>query len=74
MSVCDPVHNLRAQSDLLTRDQAAAFLGVKPQTLAVWLSTKRYDLPVVKIGRSIVRYRRSDLEAFLARQTIGAAE
>lgn len=56
---------------LLTRNQAAEYLGVKPQTLALWASTKRYKLPYVKVGRS-VRYRRSDLEAFLNSRTVGA--
>ena len=58
-------------SDLLTRSEAAAFLGVKPQTLSVWATAKRYGLPYVKCG-SLVRYRKSDLEAFLDRRTIGA--
>lgn len=43
---------------LLSRKEAAEFLGVKEITLAVWKSTKRYDLPVVKVGR-LVRYRQS---------------
>jgi excisionase family DNA binding protein len=60
-------------NELLTRQQAAELLGVRPQTLAVWASTKRYDLPVVKVGRNIVRYRRRDVEAFLARHTIDNA-
>ena len=57
---------------LLTRQQAAAYLGVKPQTLSVWACTKRYGLPFIKVGR-LVRYRVSDLDldAFLARRTIG---
>ena len=54
------------RSDLLNREQAAAYLGVSPRTLAVWKSTGRYDLPVVKLGRRIVRYRKSDLDAFIA--------
>ena len=54
--------------NLLTREQAAAYLGVKPQTLAVWHCTGRYGLPVVKVGR-LVRYRQQDLDAFLARRT-----
>ncbi len=58
-------------SDLLTRQQAAEFLGLKPQTLAVWATTGRYSLPFVRVGRS-VRYRRSQLEQFLARRTVGA--
>jgi len=57
---------------LLTRAEAAAYLGCKPQTLAMWASTKRYNLRYVKVGRS-VRYRVSDLEAFLNSRTVGAA-
>ena len=55
---------------LLTRSQAAEYLGLKPQTLALWFATNRYDLPVVKVGRNIVRYRRSDLERFLEQRTV----
>jgi Helix-turn-helix domain len=50
---------------LLNRDQAANILGLKPQTLAVWASTQRYELPYVKVGRS-VKYRLSDLEMFIS--------
>lgn len=49
---------------LLSRSQAAEHLGIKPQTLAVWACTHRYNLPYVKIGRRVM-YRRSDLEAFV---------
>ena len=49
---------------LLDRKGAARYLGYSPGTLAVWKSTKRYNLPSVKIGRSI-RYRKSDLDKFL---------
>lgn len=55
---------------LLTRKEAAEFLGVKEQTLAAWATTKRYALPFAKVG-SLVRYRLTDLEAFLASRTIG---
>lgn len=54
---------------LLTRDQAADYLGIRPCTLASWACTRRYDLPFVKVGRS-VRYRRSDLDAFLRQRTV----
>ena len=54
--------------ELLTRQEAAEYLGVKPQTLAVWAVTGRYDLPVVKVGR-LVRYRRSDLDKWLESRT-----
>lgn len=56
------------QAKLLTRQQAAEYLGVKPSTLAAWQCTRRYSLPLVKVGRS-VRYRLADLERWLADQT-----
>jgi len=55
---------------LLTRRQAAELLGLRPQTLAVWASAQRYDLPYIKVGRC-VRYRMRDLQAFLKRRTVG---
>ena len=46
---------------LLSPKEAAAFLRVSPDTLAVWRCTKRYpNLPYVKIGGRI-RYERADL-------------
>lgn len=51
---------------LLDRKTAAKYLKVSPGTLAVWDCTKRYDLKPKKVGRS-VRYRKSDLDAFINR-------
>ena len=48
--------------------QAADVLGVRPNTLAVWRSTGRYNLPYLKVGR-LVKYRISDLAEFLASRT-----
>jgi len=59
-----------AHSELFTRRQAAAYLGVAEQTLAVWKCLDRYHLPCVKIGR-IVRYRKSDLDNFIAKHMHG---
>ena len=56
-------------SQLLTRKQAAEFLGVKEATLAHWKCTGRYNLSSVKIGR-LVKYRVSDLEQFIAKGVI----
>ncbi|QLH42456.1 MAG: helix-turn-helix domain-containing protein [Coxiellaceae bacterium] len=56
-------------SELLTREQAAEYLGVTARTLAVWACVKRYPLPYVKVGR-LVKYRRSDLDDFIARRTV----
>ena len=60
----------QSNSDLFTRKQAAAYLGVTERTLAVWKCTGRYDLPCVKIGR-LAKYRKRDLDAFIARRTVG---
>lgn len=50
--------------ELRTRQEAAAYLGVKAQTLAAWACTQRYPLPFVKIGRRVM-YRIADLDAFV---------
>lgn len=55
---------------LLTEEEAAAFLGIRPGTLAVWRATKRYSLTYAKIG-SRVRYRMSVLQAFVDGRTHG---
>lgn len=60
-------------SELFTREQAAKYLGVTAATLAVWASLKRYDLPYIKVGR-LAKYRRADLDAFIARHTILQAD
>lgn len=58
------------RSVLLSRKEAALYLGISEQTLAIWKCTKRYDLPVIKIGR-LVKYRKSDLDAFIDRRQVG---
>lgn len=45
-------------------EEAANMLGIKPQTLYVWISTKRYPVRSLKVGR-LRKFRRSDLEEFL---------
>ena len=53
---------------LLTPEQAARRLAIKPATLAVWRCTKRYPLRFIRVGRS-VRYDSRDIEKFLERNT-----
>lgn len=60
----------KSQWELLSRREAAEYLQIKEQTLAVWTCTQRYELPIVKIGR-LVRYKKSDLDKFIERRTIG---
>jgi excisionase family DNA binding protein len=53
---------------IFTPEQAADYLAVNPQTLAVWRCTGRYALPFTKVGRK-VRYRFSDLKSWLESRT-----
>jgi excisionase family DNA binding protein len=57
--------------ELLTTADAARLLDVTPGTLEVWRTTKRYALPYVRVGRNI-RYRRSDLVAFVESRLVAA--
>lgn len=60
-----------AETDqLFTRREAAKYLGLRPQTLAKW-AMDGSNVPFIRVGRS-VRYRRSDLEEFLRRRTVGS--
>ena len=49
---------------LLTKEQVSEILGITVGTLAVWRTTKRYNLPYVKSGR-LIRYREQDVQAFI---------
>jgi excisionase family DNA binding protein len=51
---------------LISRREAARYLGVSETTLAIWKCTGRYSLPFVKIGR-LVKYRKIDLDRFISR-------
>ena len=58
-------------SPLLSRKQAAEFLGIAEQTLAVWATNGRYHLPYILVGRRAM-YRISVLEKFLKDRTVDA--
>jgi Helix-turn-helix domain len=55
---------IAVRPQLLTPQAAAEFLGMSEGTLAVWRCARRYNLPYVKVGRSI-RYDLNDLIGFL---------
>jgi hypothetical protein len=59
-------------NNLIDRNQAAKYLGIEPQTLAVWACNKRYDLPYIKVGRRVM-YQLSDINAFIDRNRVGNA-
>lgn len=62
---------LKTVQELLNNQQAAAYIGVTPRTLEVWRCTKRHAIPYIKVGR-LVKYRKSDLDAWLSAQTVNA--
>jgi hypothetical protein len=59
--------------ELLNPEEAAAFIGLKAQTLAVWRCAGTHpELPYVKVGARI-RYRRSDLVRWLEMRTVSGS-
>lgn len=58
-----------AERNLVSREEAAQYLGVTTGTLAAWACNGRYDLPYVKIG-SRCMYRVHDLDAFIEARTV----
>jgi hypothetical protein len=62
----------QARSPMMTRKEAAVYLGLAYQTLSQWAVSHRYNLPVVKIGRT-AKYLVADLDAFIARNVQGGA-
>lgn len=56
---------------LLTRLEAAEMLRIKPETLEQWAVHRRYDLPMIRVGRRVM-YRKSDLDRWLALRTVGS--
>ena len=56
-------------SPLLTRKEAANYIGVEPKTLDVWACTKRYNLKFYKVGR-LAKYRLEDLDAFISERAV----
>lgn len=50
---------------LLDDGDVAGVLKVKPETVADWRKSNTVALPFVRIGPRLVRYRPSDLKAFI---------
>ena len=59
--------------EMMTPQQAAAYLGVKAQTLGVWRCTRRHPIPFVKVGRKVC-YRKADLDRFVQQRTKNRGE
>jgi hypothetical protein len=56
----------------MTNEQAAQYIGIKPQTLAAWRCQRREGQPPYRKIGSKVFYVREQLDAWLERQTVGA--
>lgn len=62
---------LKPQPNLLDTEAAADYLGVAPGSLEVWRCVKRHSIPYIKVGR-LVKYRQTDLDAWLEFRTVGS--
>ena len=58
-----------SRNDRLSSREAAAYLGIRPQTLENWRCQRRNPIPYLKVGAK-VQYRLADLDAFLDRATV----
>jgi excisionase family DNA binding protein len=54
---------------LLSRSEAAEYLGLAVKTLASWASNGRHTIKMHKIGNR-VKYRKSDLDAFISSREV----
>ena len=61
-------HEADDSGNLLTQEQAAEFLNMKPSTLTTWRALRKGP-KYSKVGRS-VRYRRSDLVEFVSGRVV----
>ncbi len=57
---------------LLTTDDVATITGLSPETLAQWRWLKK-EIPFVRLGKKCVRYRQSDIDAWLAKRLVSVA-
>ena len=69
-SILEKIDGLNAGKNrgLLTPQEAAAFLGVKPQTLALW-RTKATGPEYIKVG-NCVRYDLEALQAYVDKNRV----
>lgn len=58
---------------LMNIRQAAAFLGVSSGTLYHWVAAAQRGVPCVRLGRRCLRFRRSDLERWIAEHSLRGA-
>ena len=54
---------------LLKTDEVAEMTGLSPETLAQWRWLRK-EIPFVRLGKKCVRYRQSDIDAWLAKRLV----
>ena len=54
---------------LLTTTEVAELTGLSPETLAQWRWLKK-ELPFIRLGTKCVRYRQSDVDAWLTKRLV----
>jgi excisionase family DNA binding protein len=54
---------------LLTTEDVAEITGLSPETLAQWRWLKK-EIPFLRLGTKCVRYRQSDIDAWLAKRLV----
>jgi excisionase family DNA binding protein len=59
----------RVTTKLLTTDDVAEMTGLSPETLAQWRWLKK-EIPFVRLGKKCVRYRQSDIDAWLEKRLV----
>lgn len=57
---------------LLTTEDVAEITGLSPETLAQWRWLKK-EIPYVRLGTKCVRYRQSDIDAWLEKRLVSVA-
>jgi len=63
-----PPAEVKPASELLTDTQAAALLSVEPRTLRLWRHSR--GLPFIRITSKVIRYRRVDIDGWIARRRV----
>jgi len=66
--ISTPTPATKTAAGLLTDQQLAAELAIEPRTLRLWRNTR--GLPHLKLTSRVVRYRRADVDGWLARHLV----
>jgi hypothetical protein len=61
---------LKYSTPIITSDEIESDYKISKRELAVL--SKTHKIPVIRINKRVLRFHRSDIEQFIAAQTIGA--